>query len=123
MTLQEFVVSQPLADRMKGLGWEQEECIFRWKFVEPNGYDTRISEGKWEVMIYTYEGIAAPSFQEIWERLPSNAYMGKPILKKYKSGDSEISMGGQEEFVYSNPAEAAGELWCYLQEKKNESLR
>jgi hypothetical protein len=118
MTLQDLVVSQPLAQRMKNLGWEQD-TIFSWTYHKkascPNkGYVIHTCDIEYDDRI-DFEYLSAPTFAEVWGKLLDVLYNKELTMNKFKNL-SHIGYDTMEFKLDRNPAEAAGELWVWLQD-------
>jgi len=124
MAIKDYVVSLEHAKRMKKLGWKKE-TLFQW-WENP--------KGRWVIQYYKISKgkiLKAPIFAEIWEelpayiediytlkfrRLPRDEY-GKINWLEYSNYKDEI-YDDNSYFGNINPAEAAGEMWCWLVENK-----
>jgi len=132
--IKKYIVSLELAKRMKELGWKKE-TYFYWINIS----DER---NTWDIVDYYHRGLKilksyiAPFFAEIWEELPMTiekqvddrlGFFDLTMIKNNKNETiivyfSEILKRrlreGNKPCFDINPAEAAGEMWCWLVENK-----
>lgn len=127
--MEKYVVSLELAKRMKELGWKKETEFYWQRKTQNENYDiVRYNDDIYE------DCLSAPLFAEIWEELPVTIEkkigdrLGIFDLTMIKNNKNETIIvyfnqlfkrrlrEGNKPCFNINPAEAIGELWCWLNE-------
>lgn len=119
MSLETLVPDLDTCRRLKEAGYPQETALW---------WDRNMFHGKMHVTTHavTGKGIAAPTFQEIWERLPirirvDGNWCGRTLFCD-DDGDSNCGFDSQTKdvwevmFSYRSAHVAAAELWLWCKE-------